>query len=79
MDDNEPAPTYHRWVPDLPDGIYTNPVLGELRPGRSVEVRAQDAHIVAGSDWEKATAKQFEKQPSITDERAALNGLAEEE
>lgn len=73
MEDVTPTVEYWRWQPQgLPDGVYDNPLFGELVPGRVVEIREDQLPIVKASpDWEKSTVKQYEKQPDIHDEREA--------
>jgi hypothetical protein len=70
----EPAASYYRYTPqNLPSGIYDNPTFGELIPGRIVEVRARHESVVRDNpDWTKASKKQFESQPTITEQRDEL-------
>lgn len=83
MTETEPAAVYYRYDPaDLPDGIYTHAILGELRPGRVVEVRQMHAYLVTSPDnpdWKKATKKEYEAQPPITEERNELRLPIDEE
>lgn len=73
MSTEEPALAYYRWNPDLPLGTYDNPHFGQLTPGRIVEVRAHQLALVVGQpDWEKATRKQHENQPTFEEERDAF-------
>jgi len=71
MDDST-ALSYWRWTPDLPDGTYDTPMFGELFPGRIVEIRLDQSHLVANDPaWSKATKKAYDTQPTIEEERAA--------
>jgi hypothetical protein len=68
----EPVAAYYRWVPDLPDGMYTLPIHGELRPGRVVEVLPQHLYLVTGSQWKLASRQEYKEQPDIPIDRAEL-------
>lgn len=71
MEDVAPAVSYYRFnPPDLGSGIYSTPFFGEVFTGRVVEVRPADLFVIANDpNWEKATRKDFEDQPTPTAER----------
>lgn len=78
--DVNPAVQYWRWTPeDLPGGIYTTPLFGELVPGRVIEVAEGQVPVVkALPDWQKATKKQFDEQVPFDVARAVRRIPVEE-
>ncbi len=79
MEDESPTRAYYRWTPaDAPDGMYQIVGIGEIRPGRIVEVTPAQAVVLDTSpDWKKSNAKAFTEQPPIHQEREDLRVIAE--
>jgi hypothetical protein len=80
MDDTEPAAvSYYRWdPPHLPDGMYTIPLLGELRPGRVTAIPQTLSYLAAGDAWVESSKDEYDAQPPIWAERDEVHVPADD-